>query len=77
MKVTLYVRHEFIEHLAKLIHLNKTSTTGQEYLINNNILTIFNDCVTTENAKRTHFQGWIEVQVEYESYIKLKDDYGL
>jgi hypothetical protein len=77
MKVTLYVRKEFIHHLAAIIHLNKTSTTGTEYLIENDILKIFNDCITTENAQRTHFQGWVEVQVDYESYIKLKDDYGL
>jgi len=33
------------------------------------------DCnlYTLENAQRTHFQGWAEISIPYETYLKMED----
>jgi hypothetical protein len=73
MKITVYVRREFIEHFGKIINFNFPSGNQIEYYEKHDIKRIIKDSVTFENAQRTHFQGWLEVQIDYETYIKLTD----
>lgn len=73
MKITVYVRREFIDHFAKMNHFNLTNVTAQEYMEKHAIKHLFKDSVTCENAQRTHFQGWLEVQIDYDTFIKLTD----
>lgn len=73
MKITVYVKKDFIEHFGKLIFFNLSSGTAQEYIEEHSIESLFKDSVTTESAQRTHFQGWLEIQIDYNTYIKLTD----
>lgn len=73
MKITVYVRRDFIHHFAKIIGFNLTSVGAEQYMEEHNIKNIIKDSVTFENAQRTHFQGWLEVQISYDTFIKLTD----
>lgn len=61
MKVTVYTREENLEELNKRLMYPENSNPVSKELF------------TTENAQRTHFQGWAEVQIDYNDYVRLKD----
>ena len=61
MKVTVYTR---LENLSELNNRLKNTT-------NNSV--VERELFVTENAQRTHFQGWCEVQISYEDYVRLND----
>ena len=61
MKVTVYTRLENLPELNnRLKNANNNSPVDRELFI-------------TENAQRTHFQGWAEVQISYDDYVRLTD----
>jgi len=61
MKVTVYTRLENLSELnRRLKNTNNNSPIDTELFI-------------TENAQRTHFQGWAEVQISYDDYVRLTD----
>jgi hypothetical protein len=61
MKVTVYTRLEKMSELnLRLKDTNNSSPIDRELFI-------------TENAQRTHFQGWCEVQIPYDDFVRLTD----
>jgi len=61
MKVTVYLRLENLPELNR--RLDQTTNTSPVDI----------ELFITENAQRTHFQGWAEVQISYEDYVRLTD----
>ena len=61
MKITIYLRLENLSELNnRIANELDTSPVSDELFI-------------TENAQRTHFQGWCEVQITYNDYVRLND----
>lgn len=61
MKITVFTRLENLDELSyRLKSPNVNSPVSSELFI-------------TENAQRTHFQGWAEVQIDYDDYVRLND----
>lgn len=61
MKITVFTRLENLPELSlRLKSPNDNSPVSHQLFI-------------TENAQRTHFQGWAEVQIDYDDYVRLND----
>ena len=61
MKITVYLRLENLSELnSRLKNTSNNSPVDRELFI-------------TENAQRTHFQGWCEAQISYDDYVRLTD----